>query len=375
MRGTIIPGERNRGIDIIRAGCILLIIIYHLYAVLDSPPIPSKFVQSIVHLGGETGVTGFFMLSGYGIYCSLERQYEKKGTFSYGAYLKRRAWRILPQYYANLFILLCISGSAGLGSSYNIKILGVHLLCMQGFTLAGRAMINGAVWAVSIIVQFYLIAPLLYKVMKRWSPVFVAIGGSIFTIACKYLVFHFTSLDGFYAGRQLFTSLDNFLLGMFLAYLWQKQKKRLHPGVSLGGCILMIPVFYGLCRYGLSAGLHRDNFSGCTWHTAMAWTLLLVFWLFMQIPVNERNPVNKVFLWIAKYEYGIFLWHLPLIRKITSDMPFAWLRGRNLYLPAIGIVFFTIMAFGWFMTIAVDEGFVPWVKARWKIENKESKNG
>lgn len=358
----IIPGERNRGIDIIRAGCTLLIMLYHVYALLDFPVIPVEFADLFLRLGGEIGVTGFFILSGYGIYCSLNCEYEKTGKISYGKYLKKRAIRILPQYYVNIFLLLCISGSARIGTFHDCKVLGIHLFCMQGFLYAGRGMINGVFWSVSIIVQFYLIAPLLFRIIKRSNPVLTAVGGSVFTIACKRFLLHYTAWNGFFGSRQLFSSLDNFLLGMFLAWIWQNQKKRLNPAAAFTGCIMVIPLLLRLCEYGGTAGIHTDNFSGYTWHTFLAWGLLFLFWLFMQIPVNEKNPVNKGILWIAKYEYGIFLWHLCIEKKLIGEVPFAWLWDRNLYLPAIALLFAVIIIFSWFMTVAVDECMVPRIK-------------
>lgn len=367
-------GGRNRGIDLIRAGCVLLIMIYHLYSLVGFPHLPVAFFQRILYLGGEIGVTGFFMLSGYGMYCSLDRQQET-GTFSYGAYLKKRAWRILPQYYANIFLLLFLSYAVRIDDMTGLCSLGRHLLFLQGFTAFDRGLINGVLWSVSIIVQFYLIAPFLYKILKRWNFILIGAAGGIFTIGCKFLLLHYTQLDSFLASRQLFTSLDNFLLGMCLAAFWQRQKKRLHPGIAVPGCIAMIFVMGKWCRSGMRYGIHSDNLSGYIWHTVMALILVLLFGLFMQLPVREKNPFNKAVLWIGKYEYGIFLWHLCIEEKAVSGGFFAFLCNRGLFVPAVLLLFAGIFFFSWFMTTMIDKCFVPWLQMRWGIINKENNNG
>ena len=93
--------ERIRQIDIIRGFTILLILIYHSWVVCGSVDIKVPVIDIFVRLGGEIGVTMFFMLSGYGIYCSI-RKMESKGELSFDVFIKKRAVRILPQYYVSL---------------------------------------------------------------------------------------------------------------------------------------------------------------------------------------------------------------------------------------------------------------------------------
>lgn len=35
--------------------------------------------------------------------------------------------------------------------------------------------------------------------------------------------------------------------------------------------------------------------------------------------------VGKAFLWLAKYEYGIYIWHLLILSKIIAN--FAWFQN------------------------------------------------
>lgn len=64
--------KRNKSIDILRAGALLIVLTYHLWVLTGSVAIMLPIVDTIVPLGGELGVTLFFLLSGYGIYYSLK---------------------------------------------------------------------------------------------------------------------------------------------------------------------------------------------------------------------------------------------------------------------------------------------------------------
>ena len=71
--------ERNRGIDIVRAGAILAVIVYHFYVLIgENRYVQYPVVHRLLSMGGEIGVTLFFIISGYGIFLSIDRQKAKK---------------------------------------------------------------------------------------------------------------------------------------------------------------------------------------------------------------------------------------------------------------------------------------------------------
>ena len=60
--------KRIKNIDLLRAGAILYIMLYHCYVLSGQPWQAHTAIHTILTLGGEVGVTLFFLLSGYGIY-------------------------------------------------------------------------------------------------------------------------------------------------------------------------------------------------------------------------------------------------------------------------------------------------------------------
>ncbi len=59
--------KRIKNIDLLRAGAILYIMLYHCYVLSGQPWQAHTAIHTILTLGGEVGVTLFFLLSGYGI--------------------------------------------------------------------------------------------------------------------------------------------------------------------------------------------------------------------------------------------------------------------------------------------------------------------
>ena len=91
--------KRTKSIDILRAISLLLVMIYHAWILGGMWSFHLPVMSLLVPLGGEIGVTSFFALSGYGIYVSLKQSEDNGGKIDYLSYIKKRARRIIPQYY------------------------------------------------------------------------------------------------------------------------------------------------------------------------------------------------------------------------------------------------------------------------------------
>lgn len=69
--------KRIKNIDLLRAGAILYIMLYHCYVLSGQPWQAHTALHVFLSFGGEIGVTLFFLLSGYGIYLSLASSEER----------------------------------------------------------------------------------------------------------------------------------------------------------------------------------------------------------------------------------------------------------------------------------------------------------
>lgn len=313
--------QRNKSVDIIRGIAILWIIIYHVYAIAASygwgPKHYVRGVQELVMYGGEIGVTLFFIMSGYGIYCSLHRSHEK-GDFRYGGFLKKRCARILPEYYVSLGIMLLFSGQAAMLSKAGAKHVLSHVFFVHNLFPETHGSINGVLWTMGTIVQFYLIAPLLYKAVKKNRYLALAMA-VVITVASKYLLFHvFHQSNYFVYGRQLVSALDNFVIGMVIASFGDTLARKLPLAARFGGLAASVAALVAYLFYTNHITVYADSKTGYLWHSALALILGLAVLFAAALPVQGKALPAKVVLTVADHEYGIYLYHLVIIQNTMA---------------------------------------------------------
>lgn len=309
-------------IDVLRAMALLLVIVYHVWVLSGSWYIIEP-INTYVVLGGEIGVTTFFLLSGYGIFFSLSNM-DEKNNIGFKNFFYKRIKRIIPEYYLTLILCLFITSQAQYLVKENILNILSHFLFVHNIREEWFGAINGVLWTMAVIVQFYVVAIPLYYCIKN-KPIFTFISSVLFTVLMKYYIFtEFMSVIGmnntsnFFMGRQLFTSLDNFVVGMFVAYIVKNgifyTKQRYLAAMS----VFSIVSIYYVCQIGFKYGIHTSNISGATWHSILAVSLGILMYGLSYLRLNENNFLYKKFLWLAKYKYGIYLWHLVVIRTLME---------------------------------------------------------
>ena len=160
--------KRYENVDILRAVAIITIIVYHCFAISGVTLTHFLCIDKVIGYGGETGVTLFFVLSGFGIACSIINAERKHSPYSWKSFMKKRLKRIIPQYYVCMIILLLITDCASLLlTKQGLVHIVSHALFVHNFTMYTHGSINGAMWALATIVQFYLIALPLQKLLRK----------------------------------------------------------------------------------------------------------------------------------------------------------------------------------------------------------------
>lgn len=351
---------RNRSIDFVRGISIILIIIYHVYAISAQfgygPHVRIPILSEILMFGGEIGVTLFFIMSGYGIYFSLDKEYERTGTINIRQYMKKRWIRIAPQYYISLAVVLFLTEGAVYLSRSGAKSIFTHCLFIHNFWPDTHGSISGVLWTMGIIVQFYVVSIFLYKGMKK-APVISILCAIFITVAAKYIIFHVIGTEQYFIyGRQLITTLDNFMWGMFLAGCdrrqWCMQKKRILPVTMF---IIMLGIFSVYVLYSAKRSIYADSMTGYVWHSVLAVLLTgIIFWL-SRIRICFESKLCSPFMVISKNEYGIYIWHLLIINAVLSKSSFVnWLASKSFLLECVWFLIVTVIA-GWIATKLIDD--------------------
>ncbi len=319
--------KRYKQIDGIRAIAVLLVAMYHFWVVGGYKSTGIELLNTFLSYGGEIGVTLFFILSGFGIYCCLFKEEQNHGNIRYITFIKKRLKRIYPQYFACILILLLLSEGAIYISDGNLKSIFFHLLFIHNFFISTSGSINGVLWMMGVIFQFYLLSVILYKLVKK-SPILIYIISIILTILLKVLIFKYLDnleLDNMYLfiyGRQLITALDNFLIGMVVAHMKLKNKKIKRNKWEIVKLISISLVFLVWILYGTQYGtVYSNTIYGYLWHNITAFLLGIMVWISININLVFPKWIEKIMLFIAKYEYGIYIWHLVIVNNLYSKSP------------------------------------------------------
>jgi peptidoglycan/LPS O-acetylase OafA/YrhL len=158
---------RLPGLDGVRGIAALFVVLHHCWLLSFSrslgavPPAWTSFLAL-----GHLAVVVFIVLSGFSLAIGPARSGWRLGSVR--RFLKRRAWRILPPYWAALAFSLVVAWTAvpqpGAGEPTGKTVVVYGLLLQDVF---GSPSPNGAFWSIAIEAQLYLILPLMLLIRRR----------------------------------------------------------------------------------------------------------------------------------------------------------------------------------------------------------------
>lgn len=220
---TKASSSRNLNIELLRVVAVFSIVFYHYFiTMLSLSSSQYLFLEALA----QTAMIAFFSISGFGLYLYFE-----KGKRTYFQFLKHRLTHLLPQYYLNILFVVFTTGTVYF-SAWGYKIVLSNFLCIQNLNLQWQGL-NGVTWTVALMVQFYLVSPLIYHLMRRNSFfIFLFI---VIAMVCRYIsgaIVTHLEVDAVYYVvcniRQLPMTIDIFALGMLAAKLSNSAKHYLH---------------------------------------------------------------------------------------------------------------------------------------------------
>src|SRR5436190_6018704 len=163
---------------------------------------------------GDAAVQLFLILSGFGLtWGYLESN--SSGSIPWRDFLRRRLMRIYPLWWAaHLFLI----GAWLVSLGPSLKSL---LLSLPGLRLTPSSLysVSASWWFVSLLLQCYLVFPLLWKLQRRWGTTAFLCGACAIGFAARgvgILVLR-EGLDPWLRGMIFVTRLPEFALGMALA--------------------------------------------------------------------------------------------------------------------------------------------------------------
>jgi peptidoglycan/LPS O-acetylase OafA/YrhL len=304
-------------LDGVRGIAALMVVTFHFFQPFIRHAEPLLRNVSKIAFIGQTGVTLFFVLSGFLITRILLRSKERPAFFS--TFYFRRSLRIFPLYFIFLsiyyFIIPLLENSAVV--SFNKQ--WPYWVYLQNFAVTFDWSSAGPkhFWSLAVEEHFYLFWPLIVYFFNRkslkiiiWSLFPVVLITRFLLLMNGHEVFYFT-----------FTTLDGLALGALLAV--QENECRL-PGAKKSVFILIgILSVLGL-GWGLTSG-KAIFFIQVFKLTAIAVAYYAIIALILSVK-GGQNPFtqllsSKPLSFCGKISYGIYVYHVVCIHLVSKFLP------------------------------------------------------
>ncbi len=301
----------------LRGIAILLVILFHSYLELSSQyPLQPNFFNAFI-ISGNTGVTLFFVLSGF----LLNLPFLRNNNPQANSFFKKRALRILPMY-----VLMVI-----IGGIYNKDIAAVlRALFFWNVDIRTLWPFGSVWWSLMVEVQFYLLLPCLYQLAR--SPRLHRLIYPTFFAGCfVYLLFtgrlpwkptHFYFIAD--PKSSILCLWPAFFCGGLLAWTHNKYAATIKAYFSSsrffsgGGADLLFYVIvfilaaelFNVAHFGpMIAYLdHYDHFT----IDAALWALIIAGILYLPLK-TKWIVVNPLFTGFGVISYSLYLLHFPVL--------------------------------------------------------------
>ncbi len=308
-------------LDALRFAAFFGVFLYHdLATALDLesyqrhglPKSAAQWISATV-ASGKYGVDLFFVLSAYLITELLIREVLSTGKLEVRGFYARRILRIWPLYFMFLglstFVLpRFFPYSHGLPLSYLLCFLlltGNWICAIRGYARTSA----DALWSVSLEEQFYLIWPLIVRLVGIGRLAAVAIA-MFFVAAASRVVLMIAHASPIAGWCNTFSHLDSIACGILLA-VWLKGKR---PNLSwivggtLGIAALLAPVFVE--RFApVDGGPHPPSvFIGYP-VVALSCGALVFVSLSMRLDRLPRR-IGASLIYLGRISYGLYVYHI-----------------------------------------------------------------
>jgi peptidoglycan/LPS O-acetylase OafA/YrhL len=289
--------KRNVSLDVLRITAMLMVLFVHIPIYI---PLPYSFPN------GQYGVAVFFVLSGYLIMESLDKE------TSAVRFYKRRLIRILPEYYMILLVGVIVWDLL-LGKMPADSLL--HLGWIRYFLCLNTVLPSNdyfywndlwGLWTISCFMFFYLIAPLVRRAIHSFAGALCGLGAFFFlgyawkAVLQRILVMMQMENAEMFAGDTPLFNLMVFMLGVCAWYAVREQKEQ----VYMIFCVLVVACFV---------------FTGKT--NRLEWGALAA----IAILAGTNIEVSKSRVWsgvriLSEYSFTIYLVHFPVFQILDAVM-------------------------------------------------------
>ncbi|HEY8388487.1 MAG TPA: acyltransferase [Parasegetibacter sp.] len=331
---TLSLKEHLLPLDGFRGLAVLLVLIYHFFPVFRV---------------GWVGVDLFFALSGFLITGKL---FEVKfGEADLNTYFRNRILRILPAYISILVItylgIFLIPEERITASMEQLKDL---LPYYSTFTLNIWTSFEGwplnimlvHLWSVSTEIQFYLIWPLfIILIPSARKGMMFCLLIMLLALVVRVLPGEEIGLHNIYRYSSLPARFDSFAAGSLLFILFNAVDKQILKQVFR--ILLPLSGVAWLLALGYMFPWHYSQDIVLKWGTLLnviCWMSLIGFTLLYSNGFLHRIFTGKAIVWMGRYSYGMYIFHLPVWIIFEKLAAAGWISGWLAGLAAIPVTMF-----------------------------------
>lgn len=366
-----------KNLDSIRFFAALMVYLAHgISPAYQYLPVQGTVWEKFLNLisSGGTGVSIFFVLSGFLITYLLIHEYEKTNTISVKNFYMRRVLRIWPLYFLvvtfSFFIYPSLKGLMGIDNPLGSNVL-YHLTFLSNFDViniqencpGNDAMSQGITWSVSIEEQFYLFWPLIFAFLPRKAWVYAilfVIGGSL----CFRILNHENTAVLYF---HTFSVLADLGLGGLAAYLVKNSVRVKHFFENSNAKTHLLLFVFSFSLLFWSDSIFSFKYGNAISRIITAASFALI------IAAQSLTKTNSIFNlsrfkmanhW-GKYTYGIYLLHPIAITMVD-------ILSRALKFPKTSFInLFIIGVIGFILTLILSKLSFTFFEARFlKLKQK-----
>jgi peptidoglycan/LPS O-acetylase OafA/YrhL len=359
-------------LDGLRAVAAAYVVIFHIVPGFGAQSLtgPWRLMRRAFAFGHEA-VAIFIVLSGYCLMLPVVRKDPQRLSLLAGRFMRRRAFRILPPYFATLLLSLALLAfceplrRGATGTIWDDSLPGLgrdaitsHVLLVHNWFPSLSVQINGPLWSVASEWQIYFCFPWLLLPAWRKFGMWGALGSAA---AVSYLALFFVNAPARSAGSWYLLLFCFGMVAAAIGFSTQRQASRLRELVpwrfasaalwlgcfafSMGAAKLwfgMKPVTDPLI--GLATASLLVYLTGCVGSGRPSRLLRLL----------ESRPL----VGLGYFSYSLYLTHLPVLAACYLGLLQLGLspQARMLALLGTGALASVLVAYGFFL--AVERRFI-----------------
>lgn len=364
----------------------------------------SSFIIKTMFGYGHQAVILFFIVSVFSIhYSSFGKSFDTKRSIC--DYFYKRIRRIYPLFFFSLLISLAVFFICGMEASLDRIILSFFFLTDNaGSAIAHPIPTNFPIWSLSYEMFYYLLYPLLFKLIKKFGierillssigvSIFFGLFG-VFDISNHFsnvLTFYWTWVAGAYIAELIINKKrinTTYLIGILVTLLglsFTLEKVYLLRDWAWAGLFILtflsyfskssklsikqkgLNIFIGII--GISICFCLTRFENITYHTTLVRLLLVVFaFLLFILTIFSFSRIQtlirillKPFIRFGSYSYAIYIFHWPII-VLLINLFRTQIHASIVYMIlSMLFAFVFIMSLSWLMEIKLQPIVAKWM--------------